>query len=210
MGLALCLMLCLISFAPAQSPAPPPATGAAQASADDGVPMEEIAAIRNGILDAMNKGDLDRVLTFLHPEIVVTWANGEVSHGPAGVRAYYDKMMKGPDRRVESLSLTPTIEGRKMYGPNVLISYGNLGDHFKLTDGTEFNMNSRFSSLLVKEDGKWLMKGFHASGNIFDNPVMWIAVKKVGTWVGIGAGVAGAIVGFILAKILGGRRTPTT
>ena len=31
--------------------------------------------------------------------MVVTWQNGEVSHGTAGVRAYYDKMMKG-DRPV--------------------------------------------------------------------------------------------------------------
>jgi hypothetical protein len=205
--MALCLILCCSIAAPAQDAATRPAgaPGAAANNASD-VPMEEIAALRNGILDAMNKGDLDKMMTYLHPDIVVTWANAEVSHGPAEVRAYYEKMMTGPNKRVESLSATPTIEGRKMYGPDALISYGTLGDKYKLTDGSDFVMNARFSSLLVKDNGRWLIKGFHSSGNIFDNPVMWIAVKRTATWVGIGAGAAGAIVGFILAKALGARR----
>lgn len=205
-GVALCIMVWLISAAPAQVPATAPAAGAGQAAADDQVPMEEIAALRNGILDAMSKGDMEKMMTYLHPDIIVTWANAEVSHGPAQVRAYYSKMMEGPNRIVQSLTANPTIEGRKMYGPNALISYGSLGDHYKLTDGSEFVMNARFSSLLVREDGKWLIKGFHSSGNLFDNQVMWIAVKRTATWVGIGAGAVGALVGFLLAKLFAARR----
>lgn len=213
-----CLALSLLLLSPSAAQVAPVATGpaaptsaaptgagGAPATGRDEAPLEEIAAVRNGILEAMNKGDLDGVMRFLHPEIVVTWANAEVSHGPAGVRAYYDKMMTGSNRIVASLKINPTIEGRKMYGPNTLISYGSLGDEYKLTDGSDFTMNARFSSLMVKEDGRWLIKGFHSSGNLFDNPVMWIAVKRTAMWVGIIAGAAGALVGFILARLMKSR-----
>jgi hypothetical protein len=115
-------------------------------------------------------------------------------------------MLKGSGKMVETITVTPKIEGRKFYGENVLISYGTLGDTFKLTDGKDFTLNSRFSSLLVKENGKWLMKGFHASANVFDNPVQTIVVKKVALWTGIGAAVVGIVIGFILGKASGKKR----
>lgn len=182
------------------------ATTTSSAGAPDDAVLKEIGELRNGIIDAFNKRDIDRVLSYLHPEIVVTWANAEVSHGPAEVRKYYEKMMADPNHLVESLKLNPVIEGRRMYGPNVAISYGTLGDEFKLTDGTEFKMDSRFSSLLVKENGKWLMKGFHASGNIFDNPVQKIILKKMAMWTAMISIVIGLLLGYVTAKLLARRK----
>ena len=192
--------------------APLPAVGpgtTTPATATEDIPLNEIADIRDGMVEALNRGDTDGVLKFLHPDIVVTWANGEVSHGPAGVKAYCDRMLKGANRIVESIHANPKVEGRQLYGPNVLISYGSLGDEFKLTDGKQFTLNSRFSSLLVKENGKWLLKGFHASANVFDNPVMGIAMKQAAIWAGGLAGVAGLAMGFLLGRI-GRRRKAAT
>lgn len=185
------------------APAAPPDTGEVDAAV-----LQEIGDLRNGLAAALNKEDIDQALTYLDPDIVVTWANAEVSHGPAGVKAYCEKMLSGPDKRVESFKVNPVVEGRKLYGPNVLISYGTLGDEFKLTDGTEFTLNSRFSSLLVKKDGKWLMKGFHASANVFDNPVQSIVVKKVALWTGVIAAVCGLLIGFVGGRLLGRRAAP--
>ena len=173
----------------------------------DEATLKEIKEIRDGMVDAHNRNDMEKELTYLHPKIVVTWANGEVSHGPKEVKAYCDRMLSGPSKIVESLTAKPEIEGRKLYGPNVLISYGNLHDTFKLTDGKEFTLNSRFSSLLVKENGKWLLKGFHASANVFDNEIQSIIVKKVAMWTGIGAGVGGLLIGFIAGKVTGKKGT---
>ena len=204
------LILLLVLTAPAAAlmaqttaPATPP-----DASGADAAVLQEIGDLRNGLTAALNKGDIDQALTYLDPDIVVTWDNAEVSHGPAGVKAYFDKMMSGPDKRVESIKVNPVVEGRRFYGSNVLISYGTLGDEFKLTDGTEFTLNSRFSSLLVNKDGKWLMKGFHASANVFDNPVQSIVVKKVALWTGVIAAVSGLAIGFVTAKLLGRRPAP--
>jgi len=159
--------------------------------------MKAIDDLRTGLVDALNRRDWDKVMTYLDNDIVVTWTNAEVSHGPAEVRAYCERMMSGPNAIVASASAAPVIEGRKLYGDNVLISYGTLGDKFKLNDGTEFTLNSRFSSLLVKENGAWHLKGFHASADVFDNPVQTIVVKKTAMWSGIIGGLIGLILGII-------------
>src|SRR6266496_5164221 len=59
---------------------------------------QELRALRDGLLAAMNKSDLEASLAFLHTNCVITWHNAEVSRGHAGVRAYNDRVMKGPKK----------------------------------------------------------------------------------------------------------------
>ncbi len=201
LGMLLAILISMSAFtAVAEQPSTRPTTGPEDPA------LKEIADVRNGIIDAFNKRDIDRVLSYLHPDIVVTWADAEVSHGPAEVKKYYEKMITSPNHIVESLQLAPVVDGRSLYGPNVAISYGHLNDEFKLTDGTEFKMDSRFSSLLVKENGKWLMKGFHASGNLFDNPVQKIILKKMALWTAMISIAIGLLLGYLGARLMARRR----
>ena len=77
---------------------------------------QAIGLLRQELIDSFNKGDLDRLLSHLDPDVVITWQNGEVCRGPTAVRAYYDKMMKGPDRRVEKVSADPKVDDRHVAG----------------------------------------------------------------------------------------------
>ena len=52
----------------------------------------ELRAMRAALLDAITKQDIDKVLPLLHPNVVVTWQNGEVNRGHAGVKAFFEKM----------------------------------------------------------------------------------------------------------------------
>ncbi len=62
----------------------------------------QLRAMRDDLLDAVNKRDIDRVLRHLHPDVVVTWQNAEVSRKPDGVRAYLSRMLEGPNSIVRS------------------------------------------------------------------------------------------------------------
>ena len=138
-------------------------------------------------MGAVNQNDLDALLPLLDKNVIVTWMNGEVSRGPEGVRAYYDRMMKGDKRIVESVTINPEVdELTHLYG-DTGVAFGSSRDHFKLTDGRDFEVLSRSSATLVLADGKWRIANFHASANVFDNPILWIAVKQTALWVGIGA-----------------------
>ena len=108
---------------------------------------QELRVLRDNLIDAVNKQDLDRLLTFLDEDIVVTWQNAEVSRGPKEVRAYYERMMKGPNRVVESVTIDPTVDSlTHLYGDDTGVAYGSSKDHFKLTDGRDFELVSRWTA----------------------------------------------------------------
>ena len=177
-----------------------PTTTGAGAGGD--VPPE-IKELRDNLVDAFNKREVDRMLSYLHPDIVVTWQNAEVSHGREGVRKYYDRMMVGPDSVVVDMKSNPVVEGRRMYG-DTSVSYGAMNDWFKLREGTEVALNSRFSAHLARQpDGKWLVTGFHASSNAFDSDVHRLYARKAGTMAGIAGAVAGLVLGAVVGAVIG-------
>lgn len=164
-------------------------------------PAEAIKALREGLITSFNKADIEGLLSHLDTNVVVTWQNGEVSQGRDGVRAYYQRMMKGDKPIVKEVTSNPEIEGRHVYG-DWAVSWGNLHDRFLLTDGSDLPFNTRFTATIAKRGDRWLLTAFHASVNAFDNPVLATATKKVG----IAAALGGLVIGALLALLL--RRRP--
>ncbi len=156
-----------------------------------------IIRLREGLVDSFNRDDIDRLLTFLDTNAVVTWQNGEVCEGPAAVKAYYQRMMKGDRPVVSKVSADPKIFGRHIQG-DWAVSWGNLNDRFVLTDGSELPLNSRFTATIARRGDRWQVMAFHVSVNAFENPVLTLALKKV-AWI---AGGAGALVGIIVGVVV--------
>jgi ketosteroid isomerase-like protein len=171
-------------------------------------PTAAIAALRGELIDSFNKGDVDRLLSHLDPDVVATWQNGEVCRGPDAVRAYYNKMMTGPDRIVAKLSSNPIVDDRHVYG-DWAVSWGNLHDSYELKDGTTFKFESRFTATIARRGAEWKVTSFHASVNAFDNPVLKIAATKGATWAGGAAGVIGLAVGLVAGLLIRRRRAST-
>jgi ketosteroid isomerase-like protein len=178
----------------------PTATSADDSKTKEDPAHADLRALRAELVKAINGNHLDDLLALLDDDVVVTFMNAEVGRKPAGVRAYYDKMMNGPNKIVESITIDPTVdELTHLYG-DTGVAFGSSKDHFKLTDGRDFVAETRWTGTLVKKDGKWKVASFHASANAFDNPILWIALKKVGMWVGIGAAVLGLVIGFLIGR----------
>lgn len=175
-------------------------SASSQAPPKDEAVHNELRALRDGLIDAMNKGDIDRELTFLHPNVVVTWHNAEVSRGRDGVRAYLTRMLSGPNKVVSSYSATVDVDELTiLYGGSTGISFGSAIEHFKLNDGRMLDLPARWSATLVKDGDKWLIASLHASDNLFDNPVLAIA-KRTAYWAGGVALVVGLIAGFAIGR----------
>jgi len=179
------------------------------AAAEDDAKTEavhnELRTLRDGLLEAMNKGDIERELTYLHTNAVVTWHNAEVSRGRDGVRAYYNRLTSGPEHMVESFSAQINVDELTiLHGENTGISFGSSVEHFKLTNGRSFDLKGRWTATLVRENGRWLIGSLHVSTNIFDNVLLNLA-KKYGVRAASLALVAGGILGWLLGR----RRKPT-
>jgi ketosteroid isomerase-like protein len=192
-------LVLLLAAQPAAQPGDAP-------RADDPV-YAELMKVRSGLVEAYNRRDVDGILALCHPNIVVTWQNAEVTEGRAGVRGYYEKMMTGPNKIVESMTAEPTVDKLAViYDGKTAVSRGAMHDHYKLTDGTEFDLNSRWSATLVKEGDTWLIANFHASVGAFDNPLLAMIVSKASMWVGIAAAAVAAVLASVATWILVRRR----
>ncbi len=192
---ALLLMLAM----PAVSAEPP------QTASEDPA-HQELRKLRDGLLDAMNRGDIDAALRFLHTNCVITWHNAEVSRGHLGVRAYNDRVMKGPNRIVDTFHCDVHVDELSiLYHGDTAICFGSSDEQFKLANGRNLNVKGRWSATLVKEDGRWLVASLHASTNLFDNVMLDLA-KKAGAVATAVCLVAGLGIGWLIGRR--GKRSP--
>ena len=160
----------------------------------------ELRALRDGLLDAVNKKDVDALLRLLHPDVVVTWQNAEVSRKPAGVRAYLARMLDGPDRIVDDFSTSVTVDELTiLHGGDTGVSFGTSRDRFKLRSGQAFDLDSRWSAAVVRHEGRWVVASFHASVNLFDNPLL-VAAQRLAIAAGAGGLILGIVIGYVVAR----------
>lgn len=204
---ALPVVVALLGFAtaafaqePAAAPAPTEAATSPEALHD------ELRKLRDDVLAAVGRNDFDAILPHLHPNVVFTPMNNEVCHGPEEIRAYFDKMLKGPDAIVKNVRFDVEVDRlTDLYG-DTGVAFGSSNDHYTLNNGMDFPVQTRWTCHLVRENGKWLISAFHASANVFDNPIQERAKQAAKVqWGGIGAG-AGVLLGAILGVALGRRR----
>ncbi|HYT94517.1 MAG TPA: nuclear transport factor 2 family protein [Gemmataceae bacterium] len=164
---------------------------------------KELRHLKGQVVEAVKKNDLDALMKLLDDEVVVTFMNGETVRKPAGVRAFFDKMMKGDKAIVASYSPDPTVDQlAEIYG-DTAVATGSSKDSYKLTDGRDFAINVRWTAITVKKDGQWRIAAFHASANVFDNPILDIAIRRVVWWAGgiaLGVGLLLGVVGTMLLR----------
>ncbi len=159
----------------------------------------ELRALRTQIIDAITKGDIDAVLTHVHPSVVVTWQNAEVCRGAAGLKEFFERMGR---KSFKGYKVPPTPDDlTQLYGGDMGVSFGHVVGQYTLL-GKELEFKSRWTATLVKENGKWLLASYHVSFNALDNPLLNAAEKSL-IWVAAGTGVLGVLIGVFL-----GRRKP--
>ncbi len=162
---------------------------------------EELRALLKEMVAAYNSGDIEKLLTALDENCIITWQNAHVDRGPKQVMAYIDEMTKGPNRVVAKSTISPEADDLSLLynDNNTAVGFGHSKDHYLLTDGAQFDQDTRWTATVVKKDGKWKAASVHISTNMFDNPILNMAVKKSMVWFGgIGIGV-----GFLVGLLLG-------
>ncbi|HMF17778.1 MAG TPA: nuclear transport factor 2 family protein [Gemmataceae bacterium] len=166
---------------------------------------EELRQVKAGLEDAFNKRDIKKMLEFLHPDVVVIWQNGEVSKGHKQVEEYYQRMLLNKDSVVDTITAHVDVPELSMLlgkDKTVAVSWGTLGDKYKLRDGKKFDLDSHWSATLVKDGKRWLIVNAHLSANVFENQVMFLAIKQTAIWVGGGAAIAGLLMGILVTMFL--------
>jgi ketosteroid isomerase-like protein len=163
----------------------------------------ELRAVRDDVIKCFKQHDIDGILKHAHKNVVVIWQNGERNRGPAEVKGFYDRVMAGGQSVVASLDSKLEVDDLAvLYPPNTAVAYGTLDDHYTLRDGMVFDLHSRWTATLVKEDNRWLISSFQAGTNMFDNGVLNVILKKEALYVGGIAGAIGILVGIGLCLVV--------
>lgn len=157
---------------------------------------EELRALRTHIIDAVIKGDIDTVISNVHPDVVVTWQNSEVCRGRQGLKDFFERTGR---KSFKSYKVPPTPDELTIFhGGDSGISFGETVANYNLF-GKDYEIKSRWTATLVKENGKWLLAAYHISMNTLDNPLLTAA--KNGLYVAAGVAlVIGILIGRIFAK----------
>lgn len=156
----------------------------------------ELRVLRTQIIDAITQGDIERVMTQVHPNVVVTWQNSEVCRGKEGLKSFFDRMGK---QTFKGYKVPPTPDELTiLYGGDTGVSFGKVVGQYTLF-GKELEFTSRWTATLVKENGQWLLASYHVSLNGLDNPLLNAAEKSL-IWVAAGTGVLGLLLGAFFAR----------
>jgi ketosteroid isomerase-like protein len=161
---------------------------------------QELRAIRDALVTAFNNRDYDGFLRHLHPNVVATWQNAEVARRHDGIKAFMKKMSEGESKQVESAQAKVEVDELASLYQNSCVAFGSLAQDFKFFDGREIPLKSRWTATFIKEDGRWLLAAIHISANIFDNPILGLAVRKTALWTGVGAVVLGGLGGWLIGR----------
>lgn len=186
------------------------------ASSDANAVHQELRRLRDEVMAAWQRRDIDGVLAHVDPDIVVTWQNGEVNRGPDAIRRFYKEMFEDKDSVLSNMVSTLTVDDLSiLHGPDTAIAFGSIRDEFTfkrglasataIGAGTTFALTSRWTATLVRKAGAWKLASYHVSANVFSNPVQDMAIKASGRIAAIVGFVAGAIITSLIAWWLGRR-----
>lgn len=173
---------------------------------------DQLRALREDFIAAVNAKDSEAVVALLHPEVILTAQDGKklsVIRRHDGVRKVLNRLLVGPERgvvgpahNVESMKLNPKEDDLSvLYHDNTAIAFGSSLYHYRLVNGNEFNLKTRWSATVVKEGDRWLLANLHVSSNLFDNPVLQ-TVSRMAIWLAIGTGAISLVVGFIVGRLI--------
>jgi uncharacterized membrane-anchored protein YhcB (DUF1043 family) len=174
-----------------------------RASVDTKAIDAELDKFRDELFHAFNTGDYPAMLEeYCHKDIIATWQDGTTSEGHAGVIAEFDKLKQFIDK----MTVDATTDKRLILNDgNLVISSGEMKDHYVLGRGPSVNLNSRWSATLIKDNDRWLLASFSASTNAFDNEVISLYLTSQKYTVSAIAGLIGIGIGLLFSRIMNRR-----
>jgi ketosteroid isomerase-like protein len=159
---------------------------------------EELRAVTKQLTTAINSGRFDDMLPVLSEQIRATPINQEYLASRAEVSAYFKKWFgSGGYLKKLDIELLPDalteLSADKTWG----VVWGKGVEKYVLSDGRPFEMHTRWTATVVKEnDGHWRLRTIHIGTNFLDNPILTAAEHAIGKAAAVG-GAIGLLLGVL-------------
>lgn len=139
----------------------------ADAHAED---RQQLRTILEESQRGINTHDINLFTQHIADDARVTFLNGEVVQGPAGVQDYFKRMVGDDPNAVlsEYQTKAEVAELARFYG-EVAVANGTMRDVFTPKARGVFEFDSKWSATFAKQDGTWKIVSLHFSTNAFNN-----------------------------------------
>ena len=97
----------------------------------------------------INDQNVERMVAQMTPDATVTWLNGEVSRGHDEIRAYYQRMVKGPERILNKYTTVAKLGEHARFFGDVAVADGSMQDAFFPVTRRPFELSSPFNQVTV-------------------------------------------------------------
>lgn len=183
------------------------------AKSADEADHEQLRALLRGVSEAINSKKYEDLAPHFHEDLRVTTINQEVLNTREQIAPYFAKWFgTGGFLKDLRFTLTPDalteFHADKRFG----VVQGSGLEEYTLADGRRFDMKTRWTATMLRgADGKWRILALHVGTDFLDNPVLGAAkgsLAKVGALAGLGALLAGLLLGWILKSRCGARPAP--
>jgi len=167
---------------------------------------EQLRALLKTAKEAVNAKNFDALKPLFHEKFSITTVDQKVFTNFDDFKAHFATLLTGTNAPLKSITFNPEADAlTEFVDDNIGLSHGSSIDTYNFSDGDTRTMNSRWTATLIRDNGKWKILNLHIGANILENPVAE-AEKSYVYKAGIGAGIGGLLLGFILAWVLRGKR----
>jgi ketosteroid isomerase-like protein len=162
---------------------------------------DELRAMLKTVTEAMNSRNIDAMAPLFHNRCSITTVDQQVFTNLNDFKIYFNGLFTGDKAPLKSITFNPTADAlTEFVSEDVGFVHGASTDTYAFADGDTRVMTSRWTATLYKDNGKWKIINVHIGANLFDNPVV-TALKSWVYKVGVGAGIAGLLLGFVFARL---------
>lgn len=189
MSIIAATLLVSVTVLPAQE------AGTDSAEVDDAAIFARLDETRAAIFTLFNEGKYSEIAELhCHEDITCLWNDGTMSKGRKGITDFFAKLKTF----IDVLHVAPTTQDRAIHeGGKYVVSIGNLGDTYEMTDGKNFDLKSVWMATLAYENEEWKLISFAVSTNAFENEVI-DAYLLMRTLVAGGVGIAIGLVATLM------------
>ena len=167
---------------------------------------EELRAMLVTVTKAINEENFDLLEPILAEPFCFTTSDQVTATSLAGIKEHYDQVFKSGDYPVTGLSVQPEAAILTQFTTDTTgYCYGTAAETYTLKAGDPIKLASTWTATVVKVDGGWKLSTAHVGVHFMENPI----IDKLGAtvkWALIGGLIAGVAGGFLLARLIGGRR----
>lgn len=135
---------------------------------------QALRELKQNVVDALNRQDIDTLLTYFAKPFVFTTVTQEVLTSEDTVKNYYHRMLLSDDSPIKSFAVEPEADILTNFlADNIGYCYGTSKDSYTLRrNGRTIAMKSRWTAVVVKENNQWKISVVHLGVDFTDNPIL--------------------------------------